>query len=124
MRQAARVKELEKLLPLLESAPAERDGFVSHLNWVRREYRRTCETGGKPGKQIERCVISRHSGSPRAWASGWTSCGPVSVRKAGVSVTVQYIKIADQLVASRVSVGKSSTVGPVEGEKAPTATTK
>ena len=44
--------------------------------------------------------------------------------KAGVSVTVQYIKIADQLVASRVSVGKSSTVGPVEGEKAPTATTK
>ena len=44
--------------------------------------------------------------------------------KAGVPVTVQYIKIADQLVASRVSVGKSSTVGPVEGEKAPTATTK
>ena len=44
--------------------------------------------------------------------------------KAGVSVTVQYIKIADQLVASRVSVGKSSTVGPAEGEKAPTATTK
>jgi len=44
--------------------------------------------------------------------------------KAGVTVTVQYIKIADQLVASRVSVGNSSTVGPVEGEKAPIATTK
>ncbi|MGA7882613.1 MAG: hypothetical protein WCD63_17250 [Terrimicrobiaceae bacterium] len=29
--------------------------------------------------------------------------------KAGVPVTVQYIKIVDQLVASRVSVGKSST---------------
>ena len=43
--------------------------------------------------------------------------------KAGVPVT-QYTKIVDQLVASRVSVGKSSTVGPVEGEKAPTATTK
>jgi hypothetical protein len=24
----------------------------------RREYRRTCETAGKSGKQIERCVIS------------------------------------------------------------------
>ena len=25
---------------------------------IRREYRRTCETAGKSGKQIERCVIS------------------------------------------------------------------
>jgi hypothetical protein len=44
--------------------------------------------------------------------------------KAGIPVTVQYIKIADQLVASRVSVGNSSTVGPVERKKAPIATTK
>ena len=49
---------LEKLLALLQSAPVERDRFVSHLYQSRREYRRTCETAGKSGKQIERCVIS------------------------------------------------------------------
>ena len=47
---------LEKLLVLL--APVERDRFVSHLYQSRREYRRTCETAGKSGKQIERCVIA------------------------------------------------------------------
>ena len=31
--------------------------LVSHLYQSRREYRRTCETAGKSGKQIERCVI-------------------------------------------------------------------
>ena len=36
----------------------ERDRFVSHLYQSRRQYRRTCETAGKSGKQIERCVIS------------------------------------------------------------------
>jgi hypothetical protein len=49
---------LEKLLTLLESVPAERDRFVSHLYQSRREFRRTCETAGKSGKQIERCVIA------------------------------------------------------------------
>jgi hypothetical protein len=49
---------LEKLLTLLRSAPVERDRFVSHLYQSRREYRRKCETAGKSGKQIERCVIS------------------------------------------------------------------
>ena len=49
---------LEKLLTLLQSAPLERDRFVAHLYQSRREYRRTCETAGKSGKQIERCVIS------------------------------------------------------------------
>ena len=49
---------LEKLLVLLQLAPVERDRFVSHLYQSRREYRRTCETAGKSGKQIERCVIS------------------------------------------------------------------
>ena len=49
---------LEKLLALLHSAPVERDRFVSHLYQSRREYRRTCETAGKSGKQIERCVIA------------------------------------------------------------------
>jgi hypothetical protein len=45
-------------MTLLQSAPVERDRFVSHLYQSRREYRRTCETAGKSGKQIERCVIS------------------------------------------------------------------
>ena len=49
---------LEKLLALLQSTPVERDRFVSHLYQSRRKYRRTCETAGKSGKQIERCVIA------------------------------------------------------------------
>ena len=49
---------LEKLLASLQSTPVERDRFVSHLYQSRREYRRTCETTGKSGKQIERCVIA------------------------------------------------------------------
>ena len=49
---------LEKLLALLQSAPVERDRFVSHLYQSRRAYRRACETAGKSGKQIKRCVIA------------------------------------------------------------------
>jgi hypothetical protein len=49
---------LEKLQTLLQSTPVARDRFVSHLYQSRREYRRTCETAGKSGKQIERCIIS------------------------------------------------------------------
>jgi hypothetical protein len=49
---------LSKLLILLQSVPLERDRFVTHLYQSRREYRLTCETAGKSGKQIERCVIS------------------------------------------------------------------
>jgi len=56
-------KVLEKLLALLQSTPAERDRFVSHLYQSRREYRRTCETAGKSGKEIERCVIATFQGA-------------------------------------------------------------
>jgi hypothetical protein len=49
---------LEELLTLLQSAPVERDRFISNLYQSRREYRRTCETAGKSGKEIERCVIA------------------------------------------------------------------
>jgi hypothetical protein len=49
---------LEKLLASLQSAPVERDRFVSHLYQSRKEYRRACETAGKSEKQIERCVIA------------------------------------------------------------------
>ena len=48
----------ERVLNLLKSAPPEPDRFVSHLYQSRKEYRRTCETAGKSGKQIERCVIA------------------------------------------------------------------
>ena len=44
---------LEKLLTLLQSAPVERDRFVSHLYQSRREYRRTCETSGKSFRKSE-----------------------------------------------------------------------
>jgi ATP-dependent DNA ligase len=46
---------LERLLTLLKSAPPEPDRFVSHLYQSRREYRRTCETAGKSGKQKAVC---------------------------------------------------------------------
>ena len=73
-------KTLEKLLTLLLSAPVERDRFVSHLYQSRREYRRTCETAGKSGKQIERCVISTFQvaesmGFKASFGSGSTFCG-------------------------------------------------
>jgi hypothetical protein len=45
---------LEKLLVLASTDTVERDRFVSHLY----QSRRACETAGKSGKQIERCVIS------------------------------------------------------------------
>jgi hypothetical protein len=52
------IETLEKLMALLQSAPVERNRFVSHPYQSRREYRRTCQTAGKSGKQIGRCVIS------------------------------------------------------------------
>src|SRR4029077_20399371 len=54
-------------MTLLQSAPVERDRFVSHLYQSRREYRRTCETAGKSGKQSSG-ASSRHSRLPKAWA--------------------------------------------------------
>ena len=60
---------LEKLLTLLQSAPVERDRFVSHLYQSRRAYRRACETAGKSGKQIERCAIAT---SQNAESMGFT----------------------------------------------------
>jgi hypothetical protein len=49
----------DSLLALLQSTtPVERDRFVAHLYQARREYRRMCETAGKSGKRVERCVIS------------------------------------------------------------------
>ena len=80
-------KTLEKLLTLLQSAPIERDRFVSHLYQSRREYRRACETAGKSGKRIERCVIPS-SRSPRAWASrvnfaNGSTCCALAIKNCG-----------------------------------------
>jgi hypothetical protein len=77
------------MLTLLQSAPVERDRFVSHLYQSRREYRRACEAAGK---QIERCVISTFQVAEsigfkrdfRKWENsrrlGEGEIGPVSVR--------------------------------------------
>ena len=45
---------LEKLLTLLQSAPVERDRFVSHLYQARQGVSASLRTAGKSGKQIER----------------------------------------------------------------------
>ena len=59
MNRAALVDQIQQAREtLLQSAPVERDRFVSHLYQSRREYQRTCEIAGKSGKQIERCVIA------------------------------------------------------------------
>ena len=46
------------LWPYFNRHPSSAIRFVSHLYQSRREYRQTCQTAGKSGKQIERCVIS------------------------------------------------------------------
>jgi hypothetical protein len=48
----------------------------SHLYQARREYRRTSETAGKSGKQIERCVIASFqvAESMANFANGSTFC--------------------------------------------------
>jgi hypothetical protein len=57
--QIHRAREtLEKLLALLQSAPVERDRFVSQLYPAQSDYRRTCETARKSGKQIAWCAIA------------------------------------------------------------------
>jgi hypothetical protein len=47
----------------------------------------------------------------------------IDLLKVGVPVTVDYIKIADQMVASRVLIRKSTTSVPVEEKKSTTITT-
>jgi hypothetical protein len=42
-------------LPLTGS---EHNKFAAHLYRSRREYRSACDSSGKSGKQIERCMIS------------------------------------------------------------------
>jgi hypothetical protein len=53
-------KPTHKLSDILaaESVNTDRARPLRFPCQARREYRRTCETAGKSGKQIERCVIS------------------------------------------------------------------
>jgi hypothetical protein len=53
-----RCESVRKKSPELKAGRINRSGARSTLPKTRREYRRTCETAGKSGKQIERCVIS------------------------------------------------------------------
>ena len=88
-------KTLEKLLILLQSAPVERDRFVSHP-YQARSIRRTCETAGKSGKQIERCVISSFQiaesmgfkGDFRQW-EGLLRVGEYGARRSCVHLSVK-----------------------------------
>ena len=73
---------LEKLLTLLQSTPVERYRFVSHLYQSRRAYRRTCETAGKSGKQIERCVIASFQVAEMGGIDGGLTLHGGSVRAA------------------------------------------
>jgi hypothetical protein len=45
-----------QLLSQLQAS--ENDKFAAHLYRARREYRSACDSSGKSGKQIERCLIS------------------------------------------------------------------
>jgi hypothetical protein len=45
-----------QLLSQLQAS--EHDKFAAHLYRARREYRSACDSSGKSGKQIERCLIS------------------------------------------------------------------
>ncbi len=63
MNRAAFIEKLteiqqtvEHLLAQLQSS--EHDAFAAHLYQSRREYRLACDSSGKSGKQIERCLIS------------------------------------------------------------------
>jgi hypothetical protein len=49
-------RTVEHLLAQLQSS--EHDAFAAHLYQSRREYRLACDSSGKSGKQIERCLIS------------------------------------------------------------------
>ena len=45
-----------RLLAQLQAS--EHDAFAAHLYRSRREYRLACDSSGKSGKPIERCLIS------------------------------------------------------------------
>jgi hypothetical protein len=49
-------RTVEHLLSQLQAS--EHDAFAAHLYQSRREYRLACDSSGKSGKPIERCVIS------------------------------------------------------------------
>ena len=49
-------RTVDQLLSQLQAS--EHDKFAAHLYRARREYRSTCDSSGKSGKPIERCVIS------------------------------------------------------------------
>ena len=63
MNRAAFIEKLTEIQRTVEGLLAqlqasEHDAFAAHLYQSRREYRLACDSSGKSGKQIERCLIS------------------------------------------------------------------
>ena len=56
----AKLTEMQQIVEqlLTQVQASEHDAFAAHLYRPRREFRSACETAGKSGKQIERCVIA------------------------------------------------------------------
>ncbi len=56
----AKLTEIQQTAEQLLAEPqaSEHDKFATHLYRLRREYRLDCDSSGKSGKPIERCVIS------------------------------------------------------------------
>jgi hypothetical protein len=56
----AKISEIQRTAEqlLVQLQASEYDAFAAHLYRARREYRSACDSSGKSGKQIERCLIS------------------------------------------------------------------
>jgi hypothetical protein len=102
-----------KLLALLQSTPVERDRFVPHLYQSRREYRRTCETAGKSGKQIERCVFASFQVAESMGFKGefrqWEHLLRIGEITGGYRDPISDVP-ADPAARDRVSYGRESFV--------------
>ena len=58
----AKISEIQRTAEqlLVQLQASEYDAFAAHLYRARREYRSTCDSSGKSGKPIERCLISTY----------------------------------------------------------------
>jgi hypothetical protein len=56
----AKISEIQRTAEqlLVQLQANECDAFAAHLYRARREYRLACDSSGKSGKPIERCLIS------------------------------------------------------------------
>ena len=75
MNRAALIDQIQQAREtLLQSAPVERDRFVSHLYQSRREYRRTCETAGESAPhRLRTDPVNDRSAQPGFGVKSWGS---------------------------------------------------